>query len=78
MISCRRQVRKVEATIIITDANKDDWYEEMVGNLLKVNLFKDDGRAQSISMKDNWVKRGHFKVVKGKDPRTVEARTGNV
>lgn len=75
MIVRNKLPSKVEATVLITGANDEDWYKELVGKSLKVRLYKDDGRAQSSSMK-MWINRDHFKVIKGQDPRTVEVRTG--
>lgn len=68
--------KSTQVIIQITGDNKKVWYEGMVGNLMKAILHRDDSRAQSKSMKDRWVEREHFKVVRGKDPRTFEKRTG--
>ena len=67
--------QKSEITVKIIDASSSDWYEELVGKLLKVVLYKDDSRAESSSMPGKWIASEHFKIVRGKDPRTVKART---
>ena len=64
---------KREATIAITGAKKDSWYREMVGNSMRVWLFRDDARAKSMSMGE-WIEGEHFKVIKGKDIRRVGLR----
>lgn len=59
---------------MITGCDEGDWYDELVGKEMKVKMFRDDPRAHSISLPGNCIKNGHFRITKGKDPRTHEAR----
>jgi hypothetical protein len=69
----RKPSRKREAVIAIIGRSKNSWYKDMLGNTMRVMLFRDDGRALSISIKD-WIEPEHFKVVKGKDIRRIDLR----
>lgn len=61
---------KVVTVRILKCSVKNNWYEEMIGNIMKCKIYENNRKAFSLSLGfDYAINDGDFQVIKGKDIR---------